>query len=120
MERIPQWILRGQQLGAVGPRGIVELAAVDDALAPQHRLITETGGAEKKPTAQLEMLKDQRRRPPAAFGRFWRRAVGGLRLAAIARLIRPATLVAIQTEKQQQLAPQTLARAAQVVKLAGV
>jgi hypothetical protein len=42
---------------------IVQLAPIDDTLAPQYRLITQPAGAEEKPSTELEVFENQRRRP---------------------------------------------------------
>src|SRR5260370_1233361 len=66
IERIAVRILHQLQLRNTYLCVGIQLAAVHDALAPQHRLIRKPSGADEQPAPQLEVLEDQWRRLPEA------------------------------------------------------
>src|SRR5207237_1139264 len=87
VERVAQGVLRGDESRAAYPRVRVQLAAPDDALAPEHGLRAEPSFADEEPAAQLVVFEYQRRRLPRALALRFGRAVRGRGAAHRSRLV---------------------------------
>src|SRR5205085_2218780 len=117
VERVAEGVLRGVEPRHARLRVIIQFAAPDYPAAPEHGLRAEPRFADEEPAAQLIMFENQRRRLPRALALRFGRAVRGSGSAHGARPVaRAATSLRFQSEAGDELSPESLARAAQIVE----
>src|SRR5262249_50082879 len=117
-ERVVQRIRHRIEPGLADTRIRAELAARNDLLTPQHRIVAELAGADEQPAPTREMLEDQWRRCPGAASLDRGAVLRHQDAARLRRRIRAAAMLLIHVEEREQRPPQAVARAAHRIERA--